>query len=377
MPPKVSVVIKSYNHAAYIGQCIQSILEQSFHDFEIIVTDDGSTDGTPDIVRQFNDDRIKLEVLPSNHGISIAMNLSISRATGEYIAILNSDDYALPSRLERQVNLLDSRPDISVVVGLQKPVDDDDNPCEPYKDFNRPLSFPDFKSATWLNSFFFEGNCICAPTAMIRRSVYMDIGEYNPRLTNTQDLDIWIRMLSAGHTIFMLPEKLTAFRIRKGLQNMSAARMDNVLRYNFELTYVLKHYSKFDLNLLHEVFADKLSSANLTRTTKPALLVANMALMVHNHSYALVALQLIFENADNLDEFYLLKNLAGELNIFNNETIRTLAKSHHETLAYYEAEILRISHENYALQMSNSWRITRPIRCISRLLRKITNRNSG
>lgn len=381
MPPKVSVVIKSYNHAAYIGQTIRSILEQSFQDFEIIVTDDGSTDGTPDIVRQFSDSRIKLEILPRNHGISLAMNLSISRATGEYIAILNSDDFALPGRLEKQVNFLNSKPDVSVVVGLPMPVDDDGKPCESYNDFDRPLSFPDFKTATWLNSFFFKGNCICAPTAMIRRSVYMDIGEYNPRLTNIQDFDIWIRILSAGHTIFMLPEKLTAFRIRKGLQNMSAPRIDTILRGNFELTQVLKLYSKLDLKLLHEVFAREISRANVAKTTKPELLVANMALTFHAPNYALIALQLIFEYADNLDEFDLLKKLAGELDIFNIQVLRACEERIDEantanktpqnyTRAHYEAEISRINYEIHALKNSKSWKITAPLRRIVRFFRK-------
>jgi len=371
MPPKVSVVIKSYNHAAYVSQTIRSILEQSFQDFEIIVTDDGSTDGTPDIVRQFNDDRIKLEILPRNHGISLAMNLSISRASGEYIAILNSDDFALPGRLQKQVNFLDSRPDVSVVVGLPMPVDEDGNECEPYNDFDRPLSFPDFKIATWLNSFFFRSNCICAPTAMIRRSVYMNVGEYNPRLTNIQDFDMWIRMLSAGHTIFMLPEKLTAFRIRKGFQNMSAPRTDTIMRVHFELTQVLKLYSKLDLKLLHEIFSKEIRRANIAKTIKPEFLVANMALTVHAPNYAFVALQLIFEYAENLDEFHQLKKLAGELNIFNIQALRTSEKSSPDTLAHYEAEISRINYENYALKNSNSWKITAPLRYIARLFRKI------
>lgn len=381
MPPKVSVVIKSYNHAAYIGQTIRSILEQSFQDFEIIVTDDGSTDGTPDIVRQFSDSRIKLEVLPRNHGISLAMNLSIARATGEYIAILNSDDFALPGRLEKQVNFLDSRPDVSVVVGLPMPVDDDGKPCEPYNDFDRPLSFPDFKTATWLNSFFFKGNCICAPTAMIRRSVYMDIGEYNPKLTNIQDFDIWIRFLSAGHTIFLLPEKLTAFRIRKGFQNMSAPRTDSILRGNFELTQVIKEYGKLDLKLLHEVFAKEIRQANITKITNPGLLVASLALTVNSPSYALIALQLTFEHAGNLDEFNQLKKLAGELDIFNIQALTACAKRIDETgtennqllnktLASDEAEVTRIYLENYALKNSTSWKITAPLRRIARFIRK-------
>src|SRR5215470_442947 len=108
--PKVSVVVKSYNHDAYVGETIQSVLDQSFQDFEIVVTDDGSTDGTPDVIRQFADPRIHMQVFEKNRGISIAMNETIARARGEFIAILNSDDFALPGRLERQVALLSAKP---------------------------------------------------------------------------------------------------------------------------------------------------------------------------------------------------------------------------------------------------------------------------
>src|SRR5215470_10311500 len=110
--PKVSVVVKSYNHDAYVGETIQSVLDQSFQDFEIVVTDDGSSDGTPDVVRAFSDPRIHLEVFPHNRGISHAINATIARARGTYIAILNSDDFALPGRLERQAAFLDAHPDI-------------------------------------------------------------------------------------------------------------------------------------------------------------------------------------------------------------------------------------------------------------------------
>jgi glycosyltransferase involved in cell wall biosynthesis len=124
MSPKVSVVIKSYNHAPYVRQSIQSILDQSFQDFEIVVTDDGSTDGTPDVVREFSDPRIRLDVFERNRGISNAMNATIARARGELIAILNSDDFALPNRIERQVAFLDANQETAAVFGLPRTVDE-------------------------------------------------------------------------------------------------------------------------------------------------------------------------------------------------------------------------------------------------------------
>src|SRR3954467_8727117 len=140
MTPQVSVVIKSYNHAAFVGEAIQSILDQSFQDFEIVITDDGSTDGTPDVIRRFADPRIHLGVPDKNRGISIAMNETIARARGEFIAILNSDDFALPGRLQRQADFLVSNPQIAAVFTLPKIVDDLGQPAVSFFDFTLPFS---------------------------------------------------------------------------------------------------------------------------------------------------------------------------------------------------------------------------------------------
>ena len=170
--PTVSVVIKAYNHAAYVRQTIESVLSQSFQDFEIVATDDGSTDGTSNVLRSFGDHRIQVEALPQNQGISAAMNAAIARACGRYLAILNSDDWALPGRLQKQLAFLDNHPGVSLVFGLPRFVDEAGEPTAGFNDFRLPLGFPDFSRRTWLRQFFFANNCLCAPTAMVRREAY-------------------------------------------------------------------------------------------------------------------------------------------------------------------------------------------------------------
>src|SRR6267142_4516637 len=113
--PKISVVIASYNHEKYVRAAIESVLSQSFQDFEILVTDDGSVDRTVAEVRAITDPRLSLVALPHNGGACAAINASILRAAGEYVAILNSDDVFLPGKLERQVRYLDGNSGVAAV----------------------------------------------------------------------------------------------------------------------------------------------------------------------------------------------------------------------------------------------------------------------
>jgi hypothetical protein len=336
--PLVSVLIKAFNHARYIRQTIDSILNQSLQDFEIVVTDDASTDGTPEIVRSFTDPRIRLQVLTRNLGISGAMNATVARARGRYCAILNSDDWALPGRLRRQVEFLEANPEVSLVFGLPHPVDDDGAPADAYSDFTQPLRLPDFSRRMWLRQFFFTGNCLCAPTAMIRREAYQAAGAYDRRLTNLQDLDMWIRMLIAGHAIHVLPEPLTALRIRSNHANMSAPRPDTRLRTQFETGRILRHFAGFDAALFEEVFGDATSNRPAAGDS-PAQRVAALALRDARVEFQSFALDVFHATARDTDDFDRLRTLTGCVDTYGSRTILELC----ETLASQQATIARLT----------------------------------
>jgi glycosyltransferase involved in cell wall biosynthesis len=313
--PQVSVVVKSYNHADFVGETIRSILDQSFQDFEIVVTDDGSTDGTPDVVRSFSDPRIRLEVFPHNRGISHAMNDAIARARGEYVAILNSDDFALPGRLERQTAFLRANPNIGAVFTLPRTVDDRGVPVASFFDFALPFSLPDFSRRSWLKYFFFHRNCLCAPTAMVRRSVYRQIGSYDARLINLQDLDMWIRVC-AGHDIHVMREELTAFRIRGDDRNMSAPRPDTKLRAEFEFSRILRNYRAMGPDLIRAVFAEDFAAAGISLLGSHDHWLAELALHAGSPAHRLFALETLFETAQSDVDLRRLREVAGGLEIF-------------------------------------------------------------
>jgi glycosyltransferase involved in cell wall biosynthesis len=316
--PAVSVLVKSFQHARYIRQTIESVLAQSFQDFEIVATDDGSTDGTAEILKSFGDPRIRLECWPENRGISAAMNATVARARGRYLAILNSDDWALPGRLRRQVSFLETHPEVSLVFGVPRPVDEDGLPTEAFNDFAHPLGFADFSRRTWLRHFFLHGNILNAPSVMIRREAYADAGPYDPRLTNLQDFDMWIRMLVAGHRIHLLPDGFTAFRIRDNHANASAPSLENRLRSTFEHSRVLRQFADFDEDLFTEVFGTE-------EEGEPgecvALRLAGLARRSESVMHRNLALETLFERARTPHHLARLREWGGCIDAFNVRSV--------------------------------------------------------
>lgn len=270
--PKVSVCIPSYNHEKYVRASIESVLEQSFQDFEILVTDDGSTDGTVEELRAIPDNRLSLEVLPENRGACIALNASIRRGTGEFVAVLNSDDIFLPGKLERQLRFLESYPEVGAVFGYPAFIDENGNPLREDQTFYRNTFKVDNRSqGQWLRQFFLRGNVLCHPTILIRRRCYDEVGYYDPALAQLPDLDLWVRLVRR-YSIHILPEPLVGFRILSDNKNASAPRPEVVARLNWEWRRILEHYAALDRRLLVEAFpeiAQRLESSEASAEGAP------------------------------------------------------------------------------------------------------------
>jgi glycosyltransferase involved in cell wall biosynthesis len=322
MHPLVSVVIPSYNHEAFVGDTIRSILGQSYPDFEIVVTDDCSRDRTPDVIRAFADKRIDLEVLDRNCGASVAVNSAIRRSHGAFVCLLASDDYFLPGKLEKQVAFLKSNSSVAAVFGMPRFIDERGAALSPDNTFNRDVFQKPFREnlrsrAQWLRQFFFYGNCLCQPTAMIRRTVLDDVGLFDPRLANLPDFDLWVR-LCMRHEIHVIEEEFTAMRIRDDNRNMSAARPDSLLRHMFELSRILEHYRTMPLTLAIEVFDRDLRNLDIDRNRPFGAWLAELALRYNQSSHALFGLETLFETCLTAEEeVQRLIELTGQINPFN------------------------------------------------------------
>lgn len=199
-PTKVSVVIPAYNAAPFIHRAVDSVLSQTFADFELLVVDDGSSDDTLRVLARYGD---RLRALPQrNSGPAAARNHGLSAACGEYVAFLDADDHWLPEKLERQVQLMERRPDVgfcSTATAVVNPAGEivGSWPCRP-----DAAPFPDV--------LFTQSSLISGSTSgvLARRKLIESLGGFDETLRGFEDPDLWIR-LSALTTYACIPEPLT------------------------------------------------------------------------------------------------------------------------------------------------------------------------
>ena len=207
--PQISVVMPVYNGEHYLAGAIDSILAQTFADFEFIIVDDGSADGSAAIIREYarRDARIRSLRMDSNQGISNALNQGIAAARGEFIARMDSDDVSLPQRFQTQLDYLRAHPDVGVLGSAMQTVDENLAHQAVWK-YPVPHSMIVYRMLTNSSGF---GH----PSTMTRRSLLSDVGGYKAAPGGAEDLDLWMRL--ASRTRFAnLPDTLLLYRRHAG-----------------------------------------------------------------------------------------------------------------------------------------------------------------
>ena len=242
---KVTVLLTSYNHADYIKKSIESILNQTFKDFELVIVDDCSTDNSWDIIKSYKDKRIKKIRHKKNIGGILSPEL-IDSFNGEYFAVAHCDDMWELDKLEKQVNFMDSHKEYAACFTWVKIIDEQDKELnsDSYVNFN----VENRNRYEWLNKFFYEGNCLCHPSLLMRTKIQKDEYLYTKGLGALPDMYRWVKLL-LKHDIYIYPEKLTCFRVRKGGMNTSGYNFNNNVRVSFdtyELLDLYKNISKDD-----------------------------------------------------------------------------------------------------------------------------------
>jgi glycosyltransferase involved in cell wall biosynthesis len=203
-PPKISVIIVTYNYGHFIHEAIKSVFDQTYQDFEIIVVDDGSTDETQAIIQTFADPRLRY-IYQENAGQAIALNTGIRNCMGEYVAFLDADDYFLPHRLEDHVKTFDERPEVGLAASGVVYI----NEVGQVTGEKRPWEgIPQLDLETWL----FE--CPTVPSAIsVRRNWLEKMGGFDESLPCAIDYNLWVRLAYAGCTSVWVKSLVCAYRI--------------------------------------------------------------------------------------------------------------------------------------------------------------------
>lgn len=251
--PTVSVIMATYNHADFVAQSIQSVLLQRNVDFEFLIGDDGSVDRTREVVASIHDKRIRFFPNEVNRGACVVTNELIGRASGEFIALINSDDYWIGhDKLAYQIQVMRENPTIGACFGRPLFVDKDGRAIS--KSGNpqsRVFDHENRSQGAWLRRFFDFGNCICHPTMLIRKQCYKELGMYDNRLRQLPDFDMWVR-LTKLYDIHISNREMIAFRHLPG-ENASSNTTHNLLRLMNESYFILQ---RFFNGVSRDVFLD-------------------------------------------------------------------------------------------------------------------------
>jgi glycosyltransferase involved in cell wall biosynthesis len=203
--PTVSVVMSVRNGETFLAEAIKSILNQTFRDFEFVIVDDGSTDRTPELLQQFQQQHRRIRVMArKKRGIPISMNEAISLSSGPLIARMDSDDIAASERLRKQVDFLNENQDC-VAVGAEIMLIDPEG--RPLGRGNHPRGHSEIRRCLLLG----DGAAMTHPVVMFRRRAIREIGGYNEQFETGSDLDLFLRLSEVG-IVENLPDILLSWR---------------------------------------------------------------------------------------------------------------------------------------------------------------------
>jgi glycosyltransferase involved in cell wall biosynthesis len=210
----VSVIIPTYNQGEYLGDAVLSVLAQSFHDIELVVVDDGSTDNTRKIAQGFTDRRI-LYLYQENQGLSAARNTGIKNSTGRYLTFLDSDDLYHPEKISLLFTEMESNPELGFIAGQAVPIDQ--NGRRIGRLFDKPIP-QDIRH-------LLLGNPLHVGSVMLRCSWQERVGLFDESLRSYEDWDMWLRLARAGCQMGWLDQPVSFYRFHPDQMVRNSSQM--------------------------------------------------------------------------------------------------------------------------------------------------------
>ncbi len=212
----ISVIIPAYNSESTIQATLESVFNQTFSDFEVILINDGSTDRTVDILGQISDSRAKVFYYP-NSGVAVSRNRGISHASGEFISFLDADDLWTPDKLEAQLQALITHPEAAVAYSWTDCIDEAGN----FLYHGMHISPSGYVLGDLLLQNFLQNGS----NPLIRKTALLEVGEFDPLLNPSEDLDMWLRLAAKYHFV-AVPFPQNLYRITNNSMSSNIVKLE-------------------------------------------------------------------------------------------------------------------------------------------------------
>ncbi|MGL5665033.1 MAG: glycosyltransferase family 2 protein [Shewanella sp.] len=301
--PLISVIIPSYNHSRFILESIESVLCQEDVDFELLISDDGSLDDTLSIISKYQSNpKVTIFANKENQGAGVVTAQLIHHSKGDYIALLNSDDFwEGKNKLSKQLRFLEENPSFGACFGKARFVD------QHGKSINKlTMEFGDVfdkgknrSRGEWLRYFLSNGNCLCHPTVLLRKECFNQLGAYKNTLRQLPDFEMWVNLLKY-YDIHIFDDELVNFRILPGENASSNSDVNTIRTFNEHYLITKRYFEGVSKELLIDGFSDliqhpdKLSDKNFLKCE-----IAFLLLKIDNRwlelVYKQVAIELLYE----------------------------------------------------------------------------------
>ncbi len=277
--PLVSVVMSVFNGECFLREAIESILSQTFHDFEFIVVNDGSTDNTAAILDSYarSDPRVRV-YHQENRGAPESWNHGCGLARGQYIARMDADDIALSDRLTRQIEFLEKHEDVGVLGGGAEYIDAKGKTL--WKE-TRPLEDVEIRSFLLHACAFFH------PTVVVRKMTFLAVGGYRQAFADAADYDLWLRVAECSQ-LASLPEVVLKYRFHGGQVSCSKLRQQRLLILAAQTLASLRRDGKVEpLELVEAITPERLEQLGVDRSTQQRALAGDYSYWIGCMSQAL------------------------------------------------------------------------------------------
>ena len=307
--PKISAVMSVYNGERYVEAAIKSILTQSNQNFEFIIIDDASTDGTPEILENLKDPRIQVYTNDTNQGLTKSLNKGISHAKGQYIARMDADDISLPHRFDTQVAFLDNNLGYALVGSSYYQIDDTDQIVSVVNVLTDNSALQkSLKKQNW----FGHGS------VMMRKTAFTDVAGYDESFELSQDYDLWIRM-ATKYKVGNIEEPLYMWRsTNTGISSVKKEKQD------FYARLAVSKASKVGVQPLVNSDSQPLVSVIIPTYNRPKMLAESVRSVLHQ-TYQNIEIIVINDSGVNVENTLIPLNRNGNIIYVKHSKNRGLA----------------------------------------------------